>query len=377
MLRMLHRQSRHLRHVALIALLLLVALPAPGAHARFSPKKGIWGQVYEQGGFLTAFTRYEELGAGIFNAYLFWDEAAATRPVTPTSPADPAYSWREDLDFAIGEAQGYGAQVAITIARAPAWARSPGIPREGSPARVKDFTDFVSAAARRYPGVRLWRIWDSTNNAFAFAPFTAETRFTTLDGAQQVAPRRYASLLDGAYGALKRRNPDNLVIGGNTTTTGDISPRSFIKWMLLSNGRRPRMDLYGHDPFTVRPIAFGRLPPLGAGFADFADLPLVIDWVDRYLGRTPQHRPIALYLGRFHEPSDHPTPQLPIALSRADQAARLRTALGEVRRNPRIHSLSWDVPVDAPANDTGTEETGGLFDAAGDPKPAAGTFTDG
>jgi hypothetical protein len=59
-------------------------------------------------------------------------------------------------------------------------------------------------------------------------------------------------MLDASYGALKRANRHNIVIGGDTWTGGEISPLNFIRAMRLPNGRRPRMDLYGHNPFTAR-----------------------------------------------------------------------------------------------------------------------------
>ena len=66
-------------------------------------------------------------------------------------------------------------------------------------------------------------------------------------------PHRYARILDASYGALKRVSRKNLVIGGNTFTTGDISVLNWIKNLKLPNGKPPRMDMYGHNPFNNRP----------------------------------------------------------------------------------------------------------------------------
>src|SRR5207248_789168 len=72
------------------------------------------------------------------------------------------------------------------------------------------------------------------------APPTA----TRLTPTQARAPHVYAQMLDASYGALKRASKRNLVIGGNTYTTGDVSTREWINYLRLPNGRPPRMDLY-------------------------------------------------------------------------------------------------------------------------------------
>ena len=85
-----------------------------------------------------------------------------------------------------------------------------------------------------------------------------------LSRAGRRGPRTYARMLDAAYGALKKLNRHNKVIGGNTFTTGTISPRNWMPAMRLPNGRRPRMDLYGHNPFTARRAPMGPICASGA-----------------------------------------------------------------------------------------------------------------
>jgi hypothetical protein len=64
--------------------------------------------------------------------------------------------------------------------------------------------------------------------------------------------RRYARVLDAAYGALKQVERDNVVIGGMTLSGGFTVPPVWIKQMRLPGGRPPRMDWYGHNPFERR-----------------------------------------------------------------------------------------------------------------------------
>jgi hypothetical protein len=92
-----------------------------------------------------------------------------------------------------------------------------------------------------------------------------------LSPKQRRGPRHYARILDASYGALKRVSRRNLVIGGNTWTGGEVVPLNFIRAMRLPTGRRPRMDLYGHNPFTLRTPQLSR-PPFAYGHADFSDL---------------------------------------------------------------------------------------------------------
>ena len=74
------------------------------------------------------------------------------------------------------------------------------------------------------------------------------------------------------------------MIGGNSFTTGDVSSLNWIRNLRLPNGKPPRLDLYGHNPFSTVGRCLDR-PPLGHGFADFSDLDLLARWVDRWLAR--------------------------------------------------------------------------------------------
>ena len=132
-------------------------------------------------------------------------------------------------------------------------------------------------------------IWGEPTRRKNFKPLLRERRDRPLTRRMKVGPHKYASLLDAAYGSLKRRSRRNLVIGGNSFTTGDVSPRNWIKNLRLRNGRPPRMDMYGHNPFSSRRPRLNRTP-LGQGLADFSDLPILARWVDRYLARPRGRR---------------------------------------------------------------------------------------
>lgn len=350
------------RPAALLSLALLtLVLPAGVADAAPSRKKAIWGPVEVAG--RSQFPRYAELGVGIFQATLRWDAVAPTQPADAGAPGDPAYRWPQELDTAVREARRYGIELCLMITGAPAWANA-GRPAAWAP-RPPAFAAFARAAARRYPTVRLWLVWGEPTKAANFQP---------LSPGSPAGPRRYAQLLDAAYGALKGVRRDNLVIGGNTYTSGVIRPRQFIRWLRLPDGRPPRMDLYGHNPFGARAPDL-RQPPLGGGYADFSDLDTLMGWLDRDLRRPG--RPLRLFLSEYGAPTDHPNRDFNFWVTRATQARWAASALRVARATPRIFTLGWVALYDEAPDGSGREVRTGLLDSSGRPKPAYAAFRDG
>jgi len=355
-----------------------VAAPSPALGATPSLKKGIWGPVSVDG--VSQFPIYRQLGVGIFEYQVRWRSVAPTRPQDPTDPADPAYQWPAELDQAISEARASGIEVMLLLDTAPPWANGGKAPEwAGKP---EDFADYAQAAARRYPDVRHWMIYDEPSRQAVFMPLTPERRRESqsrapaqLTPAVRQGPRLYARVLDAAYVALKRVRRSNLVIGGNTFVTGDISPLNFIRAMRLPNGRPPRMDLYGHNPFTSRRPALSS-PPLGYGFADFSDLDTLVRWVDRYL-ELSNPRPLKLFLAEFTVSSDHPNYEFNFYVTRRTQASWLKAALRIARGWNRIYSLGWIGLYDDPPRPDGLENARGLLDDMGRKKPSFGAYKRG
>jgi hypothetical protein len=346
--------------IALCALTVSCVAAVQDADARLN--KAIWGPSRVDG--RSQFPVYRSLGARIWQTHMDWSQVAPRRPGQPANPSDPGYQWPADLDFGVREGRRYGVRVALQVLYAPSWANG-GRSREWAP-DPRAFARFLTAAARRYPSVRYWMIWGEPSRAANFKPLP---RF------EATGPRRYARLLDAAYGALKRVNRRNMVIGGNTFTTGDVAPRQFIKSMRLRNGRRPRMDLYGHNPFTRRSPNLDR-GPLGYGFADFSDLDTLGRWLDRFFGR-PGGRPIRIFVSEFTVPTDHPNYAFNFHTSRSVQARWLGKALRISRRYRRIHTFGWYQLYDQPPNGQGSEVNWGLLDWEGRPKPAFKVFKRG
>lgn len=333
-------------------------------------KKAMWGPVRVNG--VSQFPIYRNLGVGIYQIAVSWNTVAALRPRNPTDPADPAYEWPKEVSDAIQQARLYGMRVSIMVIGAPGWANG-GRAWNWAPRRPRDFADFTTAAARRYPSVKLWMIWGEPSRQSNFQPLTPAPRPRRLNARQAAAPKRYARILDAAYGALKRVRRGNLVIGGNTYTAGDpgsISAWAWIRYMRLPDGSRPRMDLYGHNPFSYREPNF-RNPPKCCGSADFSDLRRLARHIDRYLAR-PSRRRIPLFLSEFTIPTGRRDYEFNFHTTRATQARWINRALRYARGWSRIYTLGWIHLYDVPL-----QTNGGLLDSRGRKKPGYYAFRNG
>lgn len=365
------KPDRSLKVAPLVALLVLAML-APTAGAAPSRKKAMWGPVRVDG--VSQFPIYDDLGVGIYQLVLPWDGIAPTRPANPRDPDDPAYKWAETVDFAIEEAARYDMQVSAMLVYAPGWANG-GKPRNWAPKDPKDFADFAVAAAKRYPSIRHWMVWGEPSRRMQFRPLALDIdRTKRITPAQRRGPELYARILDAAYAGLKEVSSRNLVIGGNTFTTGDISPRKYLKAMKLPNGRPPRLDMYGHNPFTARRPALKK-GPLPDGFADFSDLDTLVRWIDRAY-RPLRKRP-KLFLSEFFVPTDHPNHEFNFYVSRKTQANWLTAALRIVRRWPRIYTFGWFELYDEAPRPGGDEVNRGLIDIEGRKKRSYYAYKNG
>jgi hypothetical protein len=330
----------------------------PGVANAFT--KAIWGPAYVNG--VNQFPIYQRLHVGIVETAINWAEVAPTRPSQATNPNDPAYLWPADIQQEISLAQQYHMRVLIQLVGAPPWANG-NHPSQYVPRNPKDFANFAAAASRRYPQVRLWMIWGEPSRQPNFAPmYPAPTDKLTLTKRQQIAPRNYSRILDASYGVLKAVSRKNLVIGGNTYTTGSIDAWQWIKYMKLPNGKPPRMDMYGHNPFSFEAPDFSD-PPSPLGASQFSDLRRLAAWMDRYL--MPG---LPLFLSEFTVPTA-PDQEFNFWVDPLAAAKWVREALSLSRGWKRIYALGWVHVYDEPGY-----SSGGLLTAAGKPKPTFYAF---
>jgi hypothetical protein len=342
-----------------------------GADAAVSRKKAIWGPVFKDG--VSQFEIYADLGAGIWQVTVPWHGVAPARPADPADPSDPAYRWPAEVDAAIAEGQKYGIEVMVMLIGAPPWANG-GRAWNWAPSDPRGFATFAGAAARRWPAVRHWMVWSEPSKAQNFQPLDPD-QGRPLKGFRTRGPQRYAQILDASYAALKQVNRSNLVIGGNTFTLGTIRPRWYIPALKLPNGRRPRMDLYGHNPFTLREPDLKQRPMPG-GYADFSDLDTLSLWLDRAFKR-PRARELRLFLSEFSLPTDHANFEFNFFVNRNTQARWLRRALEITRRWRRIYTFGYLGLYDDPLLPNGDQVERGLITRDGVRKPAYAAFKAG
>jgi hypothetical protein len=353
------RTSRGLVRALVLVAFVCAAFPA-GAGA-FS--KAIWPDGNHD--LAGQFNLFKKLHVGIVETFLHWNEAAPTKPlVDPTNPLDPAYQWPASVQRVIDQANRHHLRVLLEVSGTPAWANG-GRSTSWVPNSPSDFRAFMTAAARHYSGVHLWIIWGEPNRAGLFEPESAARPGTRLSRQQAVAPHNYARLLDAAYAGLKGVNRHNLVIGGSTYTTGQISTQQWIQNMRLPNGHKPRLDMYSHNPFSTTDPDFSNRPS-PYGNVQFSDLKRLGGWIDRYL-----HRGLPIFVSEFTIPTC-PDNEFNFYVDAPVAARWIRDAMRISRRWRRIYGLGW-----IHVYDNTPTECGGLLDANGKPKPLFSAFARG
>jgi hypothetical protein len=352
-----------LRAAAVLGVLLISGITAT---AQGASVKAMWGPAIHDG--VSLFPTYRELGVRIYEDHLYWSTIAPRRPRHPTNPNDPAYVWPAEVTTAVAEAKRYHIQVALQIIGAPAWANG-GKSSNWAPIHAQDYANFAIAAARRYPSVHLWMIWGEPTRQADFEPLTPAKRSAKLDAQQQIAPHIYARLLEGAYGALKSVSRSNLVIGGMTYTTGEISPQQWIENLRLPNGKPPRLDMYGHNPFGYRAPNLSNPPSKEQNF-DFSDLGRLSKLVDRYLGRPGNPDP-KLFISEWTVPTKIDL-EFNFYVEPLVQAQWITDGLRVAGELPSVYAVGWIHLYDEPP-----ESYGGLLETDGAKKPGYFAWKDG
>jgi hypothetical protein len=318
----------------------------------------MWGPATRDG--VSLFPTYRALGVNIYEDVLRWNEIAPRRPRRAQNPSDSAYRWPPQITRAVAEARRYGMQVDLEITGSPTWANGHKAPK-WAPHRLRDFADFAIAASRRYPSVHLWMIWGEPSRSHNFRPLTPARPYVPLVGNQLIAPHKYSRLLDAAYGALKAVSAHNLVIGGMTDAAASISTQQWIENMRLPDGRPPRLDMYGHNPFSIRAPNLANEPSPG-GQIDFSDLGRLQQLVWSNLGRPENPRP-RLFLSEWTIPTSVDS-EFNFHVERRVQALWISDALRVANQLSGVYALGWIHLYDEPPT-----SAGGLIEAGGRKKP--------
>ena len=292
----------------------------------------------------TIFPELRALGARVWSGGLSWAAVAPKRPADPTSPDDPAYRWPRSLGRALAAAQANHIEPILDLSGFPAWSNG-GRGPDFAASRPQDFADFAAAAVRKYPQVRRWIVISEPSSFYNLRP---------QGGNGRTAPRLYARLLDAAYAAMHAARRDVVVIGGGVHPYGlndqyTTAPDTFIANMVLPNGRRPRLDLFGINPYTERKLDLA-LPkrPLRLDFDD-------LDWLARRLDRLWPRRHLRIFVDEFGWNTEHEALGWLYFVPRRNQALDLPKAYALAARFGRVDTMCQFLLYDAPPDRNTTQ----------------------
>lgn len=333
--------------VLVAAAALIVAAPAGASpDARFGIQDDAW-LMYGPGTLTQRLTTLDRLGVRLVRFTVRWDEVAPTRPSAARDPADPAYEWGE-FEVVLRALRGRGVTTLVTLYGSPKWANR-GAPPNRLPQR--GFGDFAYAAAKRFPWVRTWTMWNEPNGRTFAVP---------------VSPRAYVQrVLNPGYAALHAANGANLVAGGVTsprkTPTG-MSPLDFMAGMRAAGAR---LDAYAQNPY---PVSRGETPVRDlcarCTYLTLAKLPSIRASVTRYFGASTQ-----LWLTEYGYQTNPPDPLLGVSYEL--QAKYVGQSALRVWRQPGVTMLINFLVRDEPS--LGGWQSG-LFTAGGTAKLAYDAF---
>jgi hypothetical protein len=332
----------------LLACVLAVTQPASASrYVRFGLQDDAWLQ-YGPGTLEERLAKLDQLGVSLVRFNLHWDQIAPRRPLQPQSPDDPAYAWAGP-DAVLDGLHEHGIDVIISLVGAPRWAnggRAPNwVPLQGS-----TFAAFASAAAKRYPWVKRWVIWNEPNQRRWLRP---------------TSPALYVvRLLNPAYVAIHEALPGALVAGGATAprgATGGVSP---VAWILGMSKAGAHLDAYAHHPYPLSPHE----TPFTGGCTTcetltMATLDRLVRLVDRAFG------PKRIWLTEYGYQTNPPDRTL--GVSPALQALYVGEAALRAFEEPRVDVLIHYLYRDEP--DLARFQSG-LVRLDGKPKPALDAF---
>lgn len=133
-------------------------------------------------------------------------------PWKEVEPGQGRYSW-QPWDEVINAYAAADIRVLLNIVHTPDWARPDDDDRsvEGLPADPATYADFAARVAERYQGrVQAIEVWNEQNLWYK------------VGGKGRMDAAGYVRLLQPAYKAIKKTNPDMIVVGGGLSPAGNV-----------------------------------------------------------------------------------------------------------------------------------------------------------
>ncbi len=177
------------------------------------------------------------LGVQVVRFTVRWDQVAPTEPADPTDPQDPAYDWSTPSSV-LDALHARGIDVVLQLDGAPSWSNG-GKPSNYVPTSARSFGAFATAAAREYPWVEKFQIWNEPNQARWLRPTTPSLYVTRL--------------LNPAYAAIHATTSEARVAGGGTAPRGSTGGVSPLAWITGMHRAHARLDVYAHNPYPLDP----------------------------------------------------------------------------------------------------------------------------
>lgn len=326
--------------LVLIALALVVAAPAAASpYLQSGIQDDAWLR-YGPGTLDARLATLDRTGVDVVRYTLNWRELEPRRGV---------YDW-SSADAVLRGLRAHGIAPLVTLWGAPGWANG-GRAQNWAPTSKGSFAAFAGAAAKRYPFVKRWLVWNEPNKRPFLRPTSAKVYVETL--------------LNPAYRAIHAVDRGALVGGGVTgpiAGSGGISPIAFIESIKRYGAL---LDAYAHNPYPANPQ---RETPFAGGCArcatiTMATLDKLLTLVSRQWGAK------RIWLTEYAYQTNPPDRFL--GVSPARQARYVAEAALRAYLAPRV-----DLLVHYTVRDDG--EPGGwqsgLFSVGGAAKPAYDAF---
>jgi hypothetical protein len=338
------------RSVIVALALAVVAAHASTASAAHNVQFGIQDDAWlvdGPGTFQHRLDILQSLGVTLARYTIHWDQVAATRPARALASNDPAYNWAAS-DEVLKGLHARGISPLVTLYGSPTWANG-GRKANAPPKDWRTFADFAYAAARRYPFVRKWTIWNEPNQNLYLAG---------------TSPSSYVKmLLNPGYAAIHRANRHALVAGGVTAPRGNSHGYGPLAWVKGLAKAHAKLDAYAHNPYPTRPR---ETPLAGAcGYCDvisMANLGRLSKALHRYLGNKP------IWLTEYGYQTNPPDP---FGVSPNLQATYVAQAAMRAYQLAGVTTLVQYLLKDEPNLDRFQT---GLFNVSGRAKPAYFAF---
>jgi hypothetical protein len=289
-----------------------------------------------------------DMGAKWVRTDLSWND------IQPESAS--TYRWGR-FDRVVDAVQKRGLVLLPIITYTPAWARPDGcLTEKCRPENADQFAKFAGEAAKRYPRISVWEIWNEEN----YPPFWKP----------QPDPAAYGELLKLSVASIRESNPAaKIIIGGLANTNaaqGGIAPRDFLA-DLVSAGETEGVNGIGLHPYNFPQLPSESGPWIYSGVDGVSGLQSLRDvFTAAGLPALP------IWITEFGAPTGGGTAGDHVTEDR--QAEMVADAVTAARADDGIAALFWYTYRDSGADPIDPESHYGLRRADGSPKPAYDAF---